>query len=102
MTILLCGLAVALNIADALLTDAVLARGGVEKNPVMRAIMRRPATRPLRWAIKLVICVGMLWLIVAGLDGWPRLALLGAFCGPFGWVAWHNWRALERLRSRAG
>lgn len=100
MTVALCLIAFALNIADALLTDAVLARGGVERNPIMRAIMQRPATRPLRWAIKLVICVGMLWLIVEGLDGWPRLALLAAFCAPFAWVVWHNWRALGRLRRR--
>ena len=66
LALVLCLLAFGLNVADALLTDAILALGGREKNPVMAAIMAQPLTRPFRWAIKLSVVVGFCWL------AWPR------------------------------
>lgn len=72
MALVLCLVAFALNVADALLTDAILARGGREKNPVMAAIMAQPLTRPFRWALAL-------------------------FCAPFAWVVWHNASVLSRM-----
>ena len=100
LTLTLCLLAVALNIADALLTDAVLRRGGVERNPVMRAIMAGPRVRPYRWAIKMAVVVGVLWLIVEGTSGTLRDVLLALWCAPFLWVVDHNYAALRRLKGR--
>ena len=80
-------LAFGLNVADAMLTDAILARGGREKNRVMRWIMLCDLTRPFRWSIKLGVCVGYFWL------AWPALWALALFAAPFAWVAWRNARA---------
>ena len=86
-------LAFALNVADALLTDAILARGGREKNPVMAAIMAQPLTRPFRWAIKLAVVVGFCWM------AWPQWWALALFCAPFAWVVWHNATVLARMAT---
>lgn len=91
IALVLCLLAFALNVADALLTDAILARGGREKNPVIAAIMAQPLTRPFRWAIKLAVVVGFCWL------AWPAWWALALFCAPFAWVVWHNASVLSRM-----
>ncbi len=87
-------LAFGLNVADSMLTDAILARGGREKNPVMAFLMAQPLSRPFRWSIKLGICVGYFWL------AWPALWALALFAAPFAWVVWHNSRVLARMASR--
>ena len=94
LALVLCHVAFALNVIDALLTDAILALGGREKNPVMAAIMAQPLTRPFRWAIKLSVVVGFCWL------AWPRWWALALFCAPFAWVVWHNARVLARMAQR--
>jgi len=91
IALVLCLLAFALNVADALLTDAILASGGRERNPVMAAIMAQPLTRPFRWAIKLAVVVGFCWL------AWPAWWALALFCAPFAWVVWHNATVLSRM-----
>jgi len=93
LALVLCLLAFGLNVADALLTDAILARGGREKNPIVAAIMAQPLTRPFRWAIKLAVVVGFCWL------AWPRWWALALFCAPFSWVVWRNARVLARMAS---
>lgn len=87
-------LVLALNVADAMLTDAVLRRGGVESNPVMRWIMLHPITRPYRWAIKLVVAVGLCWLV------FPNPWLLAIVAAPFVWVVWHNAAVLRGQMAR--
>ena len=87
-------LAFALNVADALLTDAIIRRGGRESNLVMAFLMARPLTRPLRWAIKLAVVVGYCWL------AWPHAWALALFCAPFVWVVWHNAGVLARQMAR--
>lgn len=94
LALALCLLAFGLNVADALLTDAILARGGREKNPVMAAIMAQPLARPFRWAIKLAVVVGFCCL------AWPRWWALALFCAPFAWVVQHNARVLARMKAR--
>lgn len=91
LALVLCLLAFALNVADALLTDAILARGGREKNPIMAAIMAQPLARPFRWAIKLAVVVGFCWL------AWPAWWALALFCAPFAWVVWHNASVISRM-----
>jgi hypothetical protein len=92
---MLVALAFALNVADALLTDAIIARGGRESNPFMAFLMAWPLTRPLRWAIKLAVVVGYCWL------AWPHIWALALFCAPFVWVVWHNARVLRRQLARS-
>ena len=87
-------IAFGLNVADALLTDAILARGGRERNRVMRWIMLCDLTRPFRWSIKLAVVVGFCWL------AWPAQWALALFCAPFAWVVWHNARVLAQMTSR--
>jgi len=94
LALVLCHVAFALNVIDALLTDAILALGGREKNPVMAAIMAQPLTRPFRWAIKLAVVVAFCWLV------WPRWWALALFCAPFAWVVQHNARVLARMAQR--
>jgi hypothetical protein len=94
LALLLCLLAFALNVADALLTDAIIRRGGRESNPVMAFLMAQPLTRPLRWAIKLAVVVGYCWL------AWPHAWALALFCAPFLWVCHHNWQVLSRQIAR--
>jgi len=94
LALVLCLLAFGLNVADALLTDAILARGGRERNPAMAAIMAQPLTRPFRWAIKLAVVVAFCWLV------WPRWWALALFCAPFAWVVQHNARVLARMKAR--
>lgn len=103
----------ALNVADALLTDAVIARGGRETIPWVRWFMLQPLTRPFRWAVKLAIVVGIAWLAIAGVTiptpwgalelravGWQQSAILAPFVALFGWIVWHNAMALRRQLAR--
>lgn len=94
LALILSILAFGLNVADAILTDAILARGGREKNPVMAFLMAQPLTRPYRWAIKLAVVVGFCWL------AWPHWWALALFCAPFAWVVWHNGTTLWRMARR--
>lgn len=93
---------VLLQIADVWTTNKVLARGGREKNPIVRFLMR--LFGQLWWVPKLILTIGCgLYLAV---QPWPEGPLWLVFIIVlYAWVVWSNLRQfpagrllLERLR----
>jgi len=83
-----------LNVVDALLTDEIISRGGVEKNPVMKWIMLQPVLSPYRWSIKLGVVVLFGWL------AFPQVWAILLFMAPFAWVVYHNLSVLDRMKEK--
>jgi hypothetical protein len=85
----------ALNVADMILTQRVLDRGGKESNPALAKIMRWTGGR---WRlIKMLIATGVvvaLWMIGASM--WAYIALM-ALNAAWVYVVWHNARVLSRM-----
>ena len=90
-----------LNILDGVLTYKILLRGGGERNPFVRWLMRLMGVayglvlaKVLAAATALVI----FWVLEDG-DYWLVL-LMGTACALFGYVDLHNYRVWKRLQGR--
>lgn len=98
---ILAALLVALQVPDILTTNAILARGGRELNPLMRLCMRLGAAWSLPWWLpKAVLASAGAWFLAArgGDDGLLYLFILvAAYLGVVG----SNLVQLRRLVLRA-
>lgn len=75
LTWILAGTVVALQVPDIVSTNAILARGGREMNPIIRACMRLGRWW---WVPKLAVAVAASWFIAASGSGPESLAGTGA------------------------
>jgi hypothetical protein len=78
------GVLVSLNMLDYFLTEQLLARGGVEKNPVAAWLIARGGVELLA-LVKAVLLLA-LGLLLAHVSPWVLLGLVGFY----GWVVYHN------------
>lgn len=82
----------ALQIADVVLTLRILARGGIELNPVMRWVFRRVGPvvglATIKLALLVIVFVALPWLPV-----W----LLVLLCAGYAFVVGHNWIQARQL-----
>lgn len=85
----------ALNVADFILTDKVLAAGGRESNPVLAAIMGNAGPR---WrVVKMgVATLALVALYAIGPGIWAAMAL-AALNAAWVYVVWHNAMVLRRM-----
>lgn len=92
MMIVICVVIVLLAVADYVTTRKVLARGGIELNPVMKWCMDRKCFEVVKFGLTLFI-VGFLLFE----DDHPAITLITGLVIAAGycWVVWHNWRQLR-------
>ena len=87
MVIALALIFAALNAGDWWTTRRLLARGGVERNPLMRAVLERfgfAGLAVVKLAIVGPIVAACVWFDLA----FPLAVLSAIYC----WVVWNNWR----------
>lgn len=95
LSLVLFAVLIALQLADAYLTWRVLAAGGRELNPIMRALIDRLGAVAGLGAGKVALVVAA-WLFI--LEQPIALALLVAL---YGWVGLHNWRQINAKTRKA-
>ncbi|EGJ51612.1 DUF5658 family protein [Desulfocurvibacter africanus] len=99
----LAALLVLLQVPDILTTNAILAAGGRELNPVMRLCMRLSSTWRLSWLPwwmpKLVVALGGAWILGASEDTDAIMALVLLVLAYLA-VVGSNLMQLRRLRAR--
>ena len=91
-------LLVALNVADVLLTLAILQRGGREVNPVMRWCIEQVGPRAGLTFPKAVL-LAVLWVVLHAHPGMDTLVVLVLLCALYVWVVVRNARVLKRMRA---
>jgi len=90
-----------LNVLDGVLTYKILLRGGGEKNPFVRWLMRLFGVAlglVLAKAIAAATAGAMFW-VLEGAPHWLALTM-GLACIVFGYVDLHNYRVWKRLQGR--
>ena len=87
------GSGLALNVADAIMTDKIIDRGGYESNPWIRKLMQIGIPWQLVKLLQVGAALALLWFFKASIYGWLGLGGLLIF---YMWVVWHNWRVLRR------
>lgn len=95
MRIMLTVLFIALQVLDVWSTRSILARGGRERNPVMRALMR--VCGRWWWVPKLGFAIPC-GVYLGFVDGWEGPALLVLCNLLYIWVVWNNMRQFPQGR----
>ena len=87
----------ALNVADMILTDRILDRGGRESNPVLAAIMGQGESwRLVKMGVATLAVVILYAFAPEPWDVW----MLGVLIAAWVYVVWHNARVLRRMARR--
>jgi hypothetical protein len=90
-----------LNVVDGVLTYKILRRGGGEKNPFVRWLMRLFGVvngLVLAKGLAAVTAAAMFW-VLEGAPHWLAL-VMGLACIIFGYVDLHNYRVWKRMQGR--
>lgn len=96
----LAALLVFLQVPDILTTNAIIARGGRELNPLMRLCMRLDAAWGLPWWLpKMTLASGGAWTLAAWGD-WDGLVSLALLVAVYVGVVTSNLVQLRRIRRR--
>lgn len=93
MTIPLSLLFLALNVADIILTNKILAQGGRERNSFIAKMQDKLGS--IWWLSKVVLC-GFTLFVAWWLDGFYGIILLIVVNAIYAYVVWNNWKELKR------
>lgn len=83
---------IALQLADSWTTHRVLALGGTETNPVVRAALRFGTAGEVALAVVSVLLAAAVGVLCYYAGIWWPLPIVAA---PFVWAVWNNWRNMQ-------
>ena len=70
-------------------TRKILLAGGIEQNPLMRALIGKLGIEPAL-TLKALAVMALAWFVLL-----PYPWAIGLLCAFYAWVLWYNWKGLS-------